>query len=882
MPSYDKTALWQQALAPKIDDSHSSERERLRVAYENVRKRAQPIAETIAKDLPDFTVHDITHSDALWEYADLLAGSHYALNPCEAFVLGCAFLVHDLGMGLAAYPEGLPGLKKLVLWKDTVADQLRQTGMEEITDHAIEHLSVDVEKRVIAETLRRLHAERADKLGLIHWTSPCGDQRFYLIEDPELRDAFGPIIGRIAFSHWWPIDQVGREFSAIMGAPADFPQNWTVDPLKLACILRCADYSHIDERRAPLFLRALRRPEGSADEHWKFQGKLYQPRLEGDRLIFTAKSAFTIDEAAAWWLCFDTLTGIDAELRKTDSLLADTRRERLSARGVSQAEEPSRLAKLIKTDGWQPVDTRIRVSDVADLVAKLGGKDLYGDSVTPPLREMIQNGADAVRARRLIDSRAPDWGEIRVSSGTDGTDTWIQVEDTGVGMSETVLTGPLLDFGTSFWRSPMMHDQLPGLAAKGFQATGRYGIGFFSVFMWGKRVEVVTQRFDKGRSDTLVLSFRKGLQERPLLRQARPEEYIPDGGTRVKIWLSNSKTLERLASAPDEDQKLTFAQVCARMAPCSDVTIRASDAAGSVETAATASDWLVISDEALLDRVSPLKRPKTRRSRDNYFETAAFPKLQILKTPEGRVVGRAAIWDWQGVYSRDSGGVVTVGGLSACGLAGVIGVFVGKPQRAARDAAEPIIPIPVLKEWAQRERDARAGEGHPPEALHSIAQILVSLGVATGELPIARSESGWLTARAIEALAKEVDEVLLVSPYSVDVGGGHGLAVELQKGVLLVENSSMSIVGFDRRWWFEWPPLDGAKIWGEHEFYARAVQGAVIRALATGWGCSLEQVLEQSFLDSDDETFQREIGTLAGKPFIEDNVTIIRRPTASS
>ena len=61
MPSCDKTALWQQALAAKVDDPHSKERERLRVAYENVRARAQPVAEAIAKDLPDYTVHDITH-----------------------------------------------------------------------------------------------------------------------------------------------------------------------------------------------------------------------------------------------------------------------------------------------------------------------------------------------------------------------------------------------------------------------------------------------------------------------------------------------------------------------------------------------------------------------------------------------------------------------------------------------------------------------------------------------------------------------------------------------------------------------------------------------------------------------------------------------------
>lgn len=257
MPSYKKTALWQQGLAPKVDDQYSKERERLRVAYENVRTRAAPIAEAIAKDLPDYTVHDITHTDALWEYADLIAGATHALTPCEIFVLGCAFLVHDLGMGLAAYPEGLVGLKKLTFWKDSVANILRSKGFEEISDNTIENAAPEIQKQAVADVLRCLHAERADKLALIYWETPKKDQRFYLLEDPELRDSFGPIIGRISFSHWWPVERLATEFLTVMGAQVGFPPSWTVDPLKLACILRCADYAHIDKRLTSALIKSL-------------------------------------------------------------------------------------------------------------------------------------------------------------------------------------------------------------------------------------------------------------------------------------------------------------------------------------------------------------------------------------------------------------------------------------------------------------------------------------------------------------------------------------------------------------------------------------------------------------------------------------------------
>ena len=67
--------------------------------------------------------------------------------------------------------------------------------------------------------------------------------------------------------------------------------------LKLACLLRTADAIHLDGRRAPGFLRALRKPEGYADLHWTFQQNIHQPAREGERIVFTSGYAFTVEEA---------------------------------------------------------------------------------------------------------------------------------------------------------------------------------------------------------------------------------------------------------------------------------------------------------------------------------------------------------------------------------------------------------------------------------------------------------------------------------------------------------------------------------------------------------------------------------------------------------
>src|SRR5689334_19182492 len=107
MPEFENTSIWQRSLAkPRGRDERAQARDRLREGFFRFRERAGMVAEEIQRAYPTLTVHGLTHLDALWEMADLLLGPRYPLNPAEAFVLGGTFLIHDLGNGLAAYPQG--------------------------------------------------------------------------------------------------------------------------------------------------------------------------------------------------------------------------------------------------------------------------------------------------------------------------------------------------------------------------------------------------------------------------------------------------------------------------------------------------------------------------------------------------------------------------------------------------------------------------------------------------------------------------------------------------------------------------------------------------------------------------------------------------------
>lgn len=170
--TYENTHLWLTTLAVRPEgegDPSSGPRERLRAAFLNFRERAQVLAAEIPRDMPEFTVHDISHIDALWEMADLVAGADYHLTPTEAFVLGGAFLIHDIGMSLAAYPRGIAALQDHDEWRDTLASHLHSELGRPPNGEEFEDPPTDVERVAVAEMLRNLHAQRAGELALTSW-----------------------------------------------------------------------------------------------------------------------------------------------------------------------------------------------------------------------------------------------------------------------------------------------------------------------------------------------------------------------------------------------------------------------------------------------------------------------------------------------------------------------------------------------------------------------------------------------------------------------------------------------------------------------------------------------------------------------------------------
>jgi hypothetical protein len=777
--SFAQSSLWRSTLSQLEQDDNEDARALLRNAYFDLRKMATRLVENIAADLRSYTVHDISHLDALWGIASEIAGTEYALTPTEAFVLGGAILLHDAGMCLAAYPDGISEIKKHKLWPLVLRRHAKNVGVPtEAEEHA-----------VLMEFLRLEHANRANDLCRLEWKT-TDDVSYFLIEKSELRQKFGQFIGEIAASHWWSHEKLAQNLNRVIAAPPPFPTEWHIDLLKIASILRVADAAHIDERRAPGFVWALRSAElvEESKRHWLFQNRLSQPERRGDAIHFSSTSDFHVSEAEAWWLAYDTLRMIDEELHRTDVLLADLRGEshRLSARRVANVESPTTMVTSIRVAGWIPVDTAIRVSDVPAVIRMLGGEALYGRNSLVPVRELVQNAADAIRLKSAIEPSTAALSRINITVGKENGTHFLEVSDNGIGMSKEIITKSFLDFGGSGWREDPAFFDHPEVDPNSVRTIGKFGIGFFSVFMLGERVEVRSRRYDKGYEETLVLSFPGGVYRRPILRAAIPEERLPQGGTVVRIWLNSSPY--SLNGFLHGEEKRSLRQVLGRLFPNLDVGIVVCER-GKREEVLEFCDWLTVSGEKLLARINGTPsvpnwiRPYCRNARP-------------LRDARGKTVGRMFVGPNAGTKKneiRQIQGVLVTNGIAVGDMRGFYGILEGNVARAARDVAVPQVEFDELRDWTSEQADLISKLGVSSEEQEECASFIRAVGGDTGDLKLCETTSGWLSQHELPAFLAQHQQVILLHDAAVSLLRRAYPRLTLNSNVIWVSQSRPSI-----------------------------------------------------------------------------------------
>ncbi|EDY18704.1 ATP-binding region ATPase domain protein [Chthoniobacter flavus Ellin428] len=701
---FEQTALWKTTLA-QIDDPLEGYRERLRNEFRKFRSRIDVLTARIQAQLPGLTVHGIAHLDALWESASLLAGSGYPLNPLEGFVLGGAILFHDAALCFEAYDGGVEAVRSSVTWADAYASECADSDARS-----------DQEKRSAADflALRELHASQAMQLAEIAWSDPATSEKRYLITDDHLRIHLGPLIGRIAASHHWDIEDISSRLPGQFNASGELPSAWRVDPIKIACLLRCADALSFDNNRAPDFLHALLRRRGISLKHWQAQNWIGRPALDisdklGETIVVTSTRGFPLSEAESWWIAYDAACLAEKEIRSSNTLLIErgvSSSPPFAVKSVRGAGSPETMASLIQTVGWSPCSAEIHVGNIEKLVKTLGGEQLYGseDKLGVVLRELFQNSRDAISARRFI--QRDFVGSIRLRIHRDGDGLVLIIEDDGVGMSKRVLTGPLLDFGTSFWVSSLVRSEFPGLRASGFQSIGRFGIGFYSSFMIADAVSVISRRWDASLESTCELRFSRGLSLRPLLIEGKR----PDFSTSTRVILSlkigalkdENEVLIRRNTMGAKNISCKITEYVAALVAGLDVDVWCVEPNG-VSTMVHAAQPLSEQAYEKWLRAISFARVQSDPSLDSYIKENAHRLRPIVEN--GKLLGMAAISTRS--FGQDFLGVGTVGGLAG-NMHGRSGErFIGYIDHFCRTAARGTEAIAasdfVMSAWAREQ-----------------------------------------------------------------------------------------------------------------------------------------------------------------------------------
>lgn len=856
------SSLWKNAFDPNVDIEFNKEKQRLQVALDSFRKNCEVLAAHIAHDFPEFTVHDITHIDSLWEIASLITGENYPLNPAEAFVLGGAILIHDLGMAAAAYVEGVESLYLEDEWRDIISLLIRNHTGSIPTKDEINNPPADIKQIALDTRLRQLHAFKAEKLPFVVWKDKDGTGNSYrLLDDQELLDHCGETIGLVASSHWWSVEEVEEKLSYVLGAPPLCPHEWEVDALKLACILRCADVSHIDSRRAPSFLRIIRKPKGESDLHWKFQERIARPVVRDDLLVYSSRLRFTDQDASAWWLAYDAVKAIDREIKQSNQLLREKQAQAFVVQGVKGADNPAKLSEFIHVSNWKPVDTSIHISDVPKLVRKLGGDALYGNKPYVALRELMQNSRDAVVARRKLHHKSEDWGSIVIKINKDHEGLlWLSVSDEGIGMTDRAIRENLLDFGKSYWGSQTMLEEQPGLMSTDFSSTGKYGIGFYSVFMLGDNVEVLTRSVYKGPDGTLLLKFGNELSARPVLLNLNRNQQRTEPGTEIRICLKDpdiikdmAKHLSYLELVNDLEYDELLALLCRLLAPTIDVDVYVQAFDGPKRLVIKANDWLVINERDLILRTKGLVSEICPQELMEIISEKA-PLIRTITNKEGKVVGRLGFTGFRYILGTELDisldCPITCGGFRSSYLNMLTGLVLGEVTDATRNSAIPLITADEISVWATEQAHLmnELNIGKNNDTLFEGSSSISELGGDTGPLPICETNKGKLSYQEIARLTWP-DQIALLSSYDknklVDLE-------YLDPGVVIVGLTGMSVTTDNVDWPFN---RTDSQFW-----YRRRSEHRIFEAICTSKGIGIENILDsKGFIKS--ETKEWIVGT---------------------
>jgi molecular chaperone HtpG len=485
-----------------------------------------------------YSIHDISHIDAMLSMLDWVIpdSTRAAMTPVDWLLTVLAIYLHDLGMVVTTqeYERRLEN-PDFTSWRESLD---KTTDGREYLDRA-SRMSVDEQNRFFfQEFIRKGHAQRIrewvtgrhSRTWGPHVESIAGRVAELLKAVPS---RFREYLAIACESHHRPDLEIVEKYP--LAARLGNDPREIVNVQYAAILLRTTDLLHVTKDRTPsVMYQTIRFSDPKSVEEWDKQLGTFAVGPKGRKLdesnpesaVIIINADFT-DERP--------LFSLQEYIAYADSEIRQSRRWAEKSRENADAKDYTfpwlRVEGDVRLEGVEPQPMRFEL-DRGRLLDLLVGHTIYNDP-TVAIRELLQNGIDAVRYQAYIDRHAagpqPRFGKVTVR--WDREARMLVVEDDGTGMDRDIISHHLMSVGSSFYNTPQFEAE-----HKDFVPISRFGIGILTCFMVSDDIEIVT--FRDGRGHRIRMTSVKSTY---LLRELEIGDPLLSGlephGTRVTLRL---------------------------------------------------------------------------------------------------------------------------------------------------------------------------------------------------------------------------------------------------------------------------------------------------------------------------------------------------------
>ncbi|MCP4052603.1 MAG: hypothetical protein GY739_05960 [Mesoflavibacter sp.] len=455
---------------------------------------AKVLLNRIPAFMPEYTLHDISHCEAVLENIAMIIPSEFNLNIVELVILIQAVLLHDIGMVV----------------NKTIAGKIKES--EDYKKLFIEFDNDVNEDQILTEYIRRTHVTRS----LEYIDDFIEDFSTYKISFDFKCIDISDWVKNVVESHALSISSLEDDEKYPTEKLID---SFTVNIRYLSVLLRLGDILDFDIFRTPYFLYKHINPENKiSDLEWQKHLSIEGFKINESTIKFEAKCSSAKIERSV----HSFISWIENERKESITLLAKSN----SSCHKLKLEES--VSVKVRNDGsYLYTDLKLDL-DYKKVLNILMGTELYE---TPDIfiRELLQNSYDACKYRQEVAMVEGETFEPQISVNYDSKSNILIVEDNGIGIDSSTFENYVLKIGNSYYKSKSFERE-----NLSFTPISNFGIGILSCFMVSNTIEIESYKYQKSIEKCRPISYTLHFEDRYIDKKNNNKMSF---GTRIRLSL---------------------------------------------------------------------------------------------------------------------------------------------------------------------------------------------------------------------------------------------------------------------------------------------------------------------------------------------------------